>query len=87
MLMTRVLYASFTLILVALNVAALWQLARAEQAVSGLAAAALIVNAVAWPLALVITYRIGQITGANSRRSMRAGAAAGRASPADRHAG
>jgi hypothetical protein len=34
--------------------------------------AALIVNTVAWPLALVITYRIGQITAAIHRREIRA---------------
>jgi len=67
MLMSRFLYLAATLLVLSLNGAALWTLTQEGQAMMGLVPAALIVNAVAWPLALFATYRIGQVTAAGSR--------------------
>ncbi len=83
MLMTRILYASFLLFLFVLNGSALWWLASTPQPVAGIVPAALIVNVVAWPLALVIAYRTGQFTNEEHRRRMRAKMGAGRVLPAD----
>jgi hypothetical protein len=83
MLMTRILYASFLLFLLVLNGSALWTLMNPAQRVAGIVPAALIVNSVAWPLALVIAYRTGQFTNEEHRRRMRAKMGAGRVLPAD----
>jgi hypothetical protein len=80
MLMTRVLYFTFTLIFVLLNGAALWSVLNSIQETNVLVPTALIVNAVTWPLALVVTYRIGQVTGVEYLRKRRAKAAKERAS-------
>jgi hypothetical protein len=84
MLMTRMLYLAFTAILVALNAAALWALSDSPVEMNRVVPAALIINALAWPLALVITYRIGQVTGVEYLHSVRARAAARKASRATR---
>ncbi len=84
MLMTRILYTSFLLFLLVLNGSALWWLAGTPQPVAGIVPAALIVNVVAWPLALVIAYRTGQFTSAEHWRKMRSKMGAGRVLPADR---
>lgn len=63
MLMTRFLYLVSSLLIFVLNGAALWHILIHDPAPSRLAVAALVVNAVIWPLALPITYRIGQATG------------------------
>ena len=84
MLMTRILYLTFTLILVALNAAALWALSGSPVEVNRVVPAALVINAMAWPVALVITYRIGQVTGVEYLNSVRASAAARKAARATR---
>lgn len=84
MLMTRLLYLVFTLILVALNAAALWVLSGSPVEVNRVVPAALIINALAWPLALVITYRIGQVTGVEYLHSVQTRAAARKAARATR---
>ena len=84
MLMTRLLYLIFTLILVALNAAAFWALPGGSVEVNRVVPAALIINAVAWPLALVVTYRIGQVTGVEYLRNVRARVAARKAARATR---
>lgn len=84
MLMTRLLYLVFTLILVVLNAAALWALPGSPIEVNRVVPAALIINALAWPLVLVIAYRIGQVTGVEYLRSLRAKAAAKKAARAMR---
>lgn len=76
MLKTRLLYAIFTVFLVALNAAALWFASSDTHEINNIVAMALIINAVAWPLALVITYRIGQVTGFEYLRKIRARTAA-----------
>ncbi|MGE3231209.1 MAG: hypothetical protein AB7J30_17390 [Hyphomicrobium sp.] len=61
--MTRFLFLASTLAIFALNGAALWYALIQDPGPSRLEVAALVVNAVAWPLAMAITYRIGQATG------------------------
>jgi len=63
MLMTRFLFLASTLAIFALNGAALWYGLTQDPGPSRLEVAALIVGAVAWPLAIAMTYRIGQATG------------------------
>jgi hypothetical protein len=46
--------------------------------------AALVINALAWPLALVVTYRIGQVTGVEYLHSIRARPSARQAARATR---
>jgi hypothetical protein len=80
MLKTRMFYASFTVFLVALNTTALWVASSDTHETNKIVPMALIINAVAWPLALVITYRIGQATGFEYLRKIRAKAGRIRAS-------
>jgi hypothetical protein len=84
MQMTRILYLVFTLTLMVLNAAALWALYGGPVGVNRIVPAALIINALAWPLALAITYRIGQVTGVEYLHSVRARAAAKKAARASR---
>jgi len=86
MLMTRILYLIFTILVLALNGAALWALSPSAQGVSAIVPAALIVNAIAWPVALLVTYRIGQLTGVEYLRKVRARRAALKVSRDKRHA-
>jgi membrane protein YdbS with pleckstrin-like domain len=72
MLMTRFLFTVASLLLCSLNAAALWQLLSTYEQAPSLAAAALVVNAVIWPLALVVAYRIGQATDAEAHRKAKA---------------
>jgi hypothetical protein len=72
MLMTRFLFTVSTLLLCSLNVAGLWHLLSAAEPAPSLAAAALVVNAVTWPLALFAAYRIGQATNAEAHRKAQA---------------
>jgi hypothetical protein len=72
MLMTRVLLLTSSLLVLALNAAALWGLLATYETPPRLAVAALIVTAVTWPMALIIAYRIGQATAAEARRKARA---------------
>jgi hypothetical protein len=72
MLMTRFLFMVSTVLLCSLNGAALWQLFSAADPAPSLAAAALAVNAVTWPLALFTAYRIGQATDAEAHRKAKA---------------
>lgn len=67
MLMSRFLFAASSLLICSLNGAALWQVLTTNEAPPSLAAAALVVNAVIWPLALVAAYRIGQAANAEAR--------------------
>ena len=76
MLMTRLLYLALTVFLVGLNAAALVALSADAHDVSRIVPVALVVNAFTWPLALIVTYRIGQVTGLELLRKMRARAAA-----------
>lgn len=62
MLMTRFLLIISTVLILAFNGLALWHVLGAEPRLSPVVAAALVVTAVAWPLALVMAYRIGQAT-------------------------
>ena len=57
MLMTRIVYLSFTLIVLVLNFTALWAVRNNPHEIDAIVPAALLINAVAWPLALVIAYR------------------------------
>lgn len=63
MLMTRFLYLASSLLVLFLNGAALWYALSHDPAPARIEVAALVVNAVIWPLAIVIAYRIGQATG------------------------
>ena len=72
MLMTRLLFFTFTLIIIVLNGAALWTLSSNAQKIEAIVPTALIVSAVISPLALMIAYRIGQVTGVEYLRKMRA---------------
>lgn len=74
MQMTRFLFTVASLLLCSLNAAALWQLLSTygPAPAPSLAAAALVVNAVIWPLALVVAYRIGQATDAVAHRKAKA---------------
>jgi hypothetical protein len=83
MLMTRIVYLSFTLVVHTLNFAALWAARNNPHEIDAIVPAVLLINALAWPLALVIAYRIGQVTGVEYFRQVRAKIAAIRAS---RHA-
>jgi hypothetical protein len=85
MQMTRILYLILTSVVLTLNGAALWALSPSAQGVSAIVPAALIVNAIAWPVALAITYRIGQLTGVEYLRRVRARRAAKKASCDKRH--
>jgi hypothetical protein len=71
MQMTRILYLILTSVVLALNGAALWDLSSSAQGVSAIVPAALIVNAIALPVALAIAYRIGQLTGVEYLRRVR----------------
>ena len=79
MLMTRVLYLTVTIFFLALNGAALWYLANGDQSADTLVRIALIVNTITWPVALLMTYRIGQLTSVEYLRSGSAKKAALRA--------
>jgi hypothetical protein len=79
MLMTRLVYLSFTLLILAINGAALWTALNGIQSASAIVPGALIINAVMWPLALVIAYRIGQVTGVEYLRKIKAKASTARA--------
>ena len=68
MLMTRFLYSCFLLLLFGLNGSALWWLVDNAQPATSLVPAALIVNT-SPGRSLVITYRIGQVTGVEYRRN------------------
>lgn len=68
--MTRIAYISLNVVMLALNGAAYLALSDIEQGVSPIVKTALVVNA--WPLALVIAYRIGQVTGIAYLRRRRA---------------
>lgn len=67
MMKTRFLLVSSSGLILALNGLALWHVVRAEPPISPIVGAALVVNAVTWPLALALAYRIGQVTGRISR--------------------
>jgi hypothetical protein len=84
MLMTRLIYAIFTMLLVALNAVALWVVSSDAHNMNPIVPTTLVINAVAWPLALVITYRIGQVTGVEYLRKIRTRTAAIRTSKAAR---
>jgi hypothetical protein len=71
MLTTRFLFAVSSLLICTLNVAALWQVLSSYEPVPSLAAAALVVNAVTWPLAILVAYRIGQAANAEARLKAR----------------
>jgi hypothetical protein len=71
MLMTRFLHLASSSLILALNGMALWHVLSAEPPLSPIVGAALIVTAVAWPLALVFAYRIGQATGRLARHKKR----------------
>ncbi len=72
MLMTRLVYLSFSLIILAINGAALWAALSSIQSPSAIVPGALIINIVMWPIALVVAYRIGQITGVEYLRKTKA---------------
>ncbi len=72
MLMTRLVYLSFTLIILAINGAALWAVMANVQSTSAIVPSALILNIVMWPLALVVAYRVGQVTGVEYLRKAKA---------------
>jgi hypothetical protein len=80
MLMTRVVYLSFIVLLFVINGIALWTLFTDSHEVAAVVPAALIINTIAWPIALIIAYRIGQVTGVEYFRKVRARLAALRAS-------
>lgn len=61
MQMTRILFLIFVTIFLGLNVTAL--MATRQETVAAIIPATLVINAVSWPIALVIAYRIGQTTG------------------------
>lgn len=81
MLMTRVIYLSFTLIFIAINGAALWAFQNRQQAGDIVVPAVLIINALTWPVALFVAYRVGQVTGVEYIRKMREKIAGVRISP------
>jgi hypothetical protein len=62
MQVTRLSYLASTTLLLALNGTALWVLARSSQPQEPIVQAALIINLISWPLALVVAYRTGQAT-------------------------
>ncbi|WP_414463627.1 hypothetical protein [Hyphomicrobium sp. DY-1] len=61
----------FTLIILAINIAALWGVFRGSGEIAPVVPAALIINSVCWPLALVVAYRVGQVTGVEYFRKAR----------------
>lgn len=67
MLKTRFLLLSSSILIFILNGIALWHVLSTEPPLSPIVGAALIVNAVTWPLALTLAYRVGQVTGRISR--------------------
>jgi len=71
MLMTRLVYLSFTLLILAINGAALWTALTSTQSASAIVPGALIINAVIWPLALVVAYRVGRVTGVEYLRKIK----------------
>jgi hypothetical protein len=73
MLMTRFLLIISSIFILALDGMALWHVLAADQPLSPIVAAALVVTAVAWPLALVFAYRIGQATARLARHKKRPG--------------
>jgi cation transport ATPase len=75
MLMTRILYVSLMAILLALNGSAVWEASSAKPAMNATVFAALLVNIIAWPIALVVAYRVGQFTGVERLHKSRKGAA------------
>lgn len=85
MLMTRLTYLLTTLILLALNGVALWAVLRGEQPIDAIVPAALIINLFAWPVALVVAYRVGQVTGVEYFRKVRTKIAALRAARGAAH--
>ena len=85
MLMTRILYLIVTLLVLALNSAALWALPPSPQGVSAIVPVALLVNLIAWPVTLLVTYRIGQMTGLDYLRKIRARRAALKATHGKAH--
>ena len=76
MLMTRFAYLCATVIIIVLNGAAVVALYRSSAPVDTFVAATLIINLVSWPLAIVIAYRVGQVTGVEYFRKARAKVAA-----------
>jgi hypothetical protein len=72
MLMTRFVYLCATVFVLAFNIAALISVARAAQPSQAIVSGALILNSVAWPLGLIVAYRVGQITGVEFWRKGRA---------------
>ncbi len=72
MLMTRIVYLTFTSLTLALNLTALWSVLGGSAKVASVVPAALVINAVTWPLALMIAYRVGQVTGVEYFRKVRA---------------
>jgi hypothetical protein len=84
MLMTRFAYLCFTVLIFALNGVALWAVYRAAQPVDAIIPAALILNLVSWPLALIVAYRVGQVTGQEYFRKVRAKLAAAHAARSGR---
>jgi len=73
MLMSRIVYISVAGILMTLNAAALALLIGGDSASRSVIMAALIINLLLWPLALVIAYRIGQATAALKAKAARGG--------------
>lgn len=73
MLMTRFVYLCATVFLLALNIAALLAVMHATQPSPAIVPGTLILNAVAWPLGLVVAYRVGQVTGVEYLRKVRGG--------------
>lgn len=72
MLMTRFAYLCFMILVLSLNGAALWAVFHAGQPIEAIVPGALIVNLASWPLAVIIAYRIGQVTGQEYLRKARA---------------
>ena len=62
MLMTRFVYLCATVLLVGLNGAALWAVSRSGLT-DTIVPATLVMNLICWPLALIVAYRVGQVTG------------------------
>jgi hypothetical protein len=76
MLMTRFVYLCITILIFALNGVALWAVYHAAQPIDAIVPAALIMNMASWPLALMVAYRVGQVTGQEYFRKVRAKVAA-----------
>jgi hypothetical protein len=71
MLMTRFAYLCFMVLILSLNGAALWAVFQAAPPIEAIVPAAFIVNLASWPLALIIAYRVGQVTGQEYLRKAR----------------